>query len=139
MKALLALTACFLVSLSLQAQMPDDKPRIDDHFQRWKVHYRVDLKEKMNIHLQLAFNTNYWINTDAEYNDIGYEQRYGTKAFKYRNGLVDALIKNLIEPSGKITKAYLTGTLNKEMSKDEATEQLWKFSGLKTDQGSSDQ
>lgn len=139
MKKVLGICACLLfLCFQAKAQMPDDRPRIDDHFQRWKVHYRLDLKEKMNLHLQPAVNTNYYQNTDKEYNDAGYDQRYGTKAYKYRKGLIDALIRNLINSDGKITKAFETADLTKEIPKDEASEILWKLSGAKESSSSNE-
>jgi hypothetical protein len=82
----------------------------------------------MNMHLQVAYNQKYYQNTVAEYEveENLYNERYSTKGFKYRQGLVDALLKALLDPASPIKKVYESGKLNKPIKKDEVRTWLTK-------------
>jgi len=138
---LLGIIGFLLIGFSAFAQMPDDRPRIDDHFQRWKCHVRIDLKEKMNIHLQVNPISEYFNNTRNEYEIHDQKQRYGTRYFENRDGLVATMLKGLMDANGaggkQITKAfvYSNAGLAKEIPRAEASAKIAEW-GLGKKEGS---
>ena len=122
---------CLIASATAFGQMPDDKPRIDDHFQRWKTYTRIDLSEKVNRPLNDLQFTNAG-SIEPIYEEALYPDRYGVKAFDFRKGIVDALLKSLYD--GKVATIYESGALHKPMTKEAAIARLERISGFQTEE-----
>ena len=81
------------------------RPRLEDHFWRKKVRYRIDLLEKVNEPLKMTENPNLYDDRSKEYNSN--KDRY-----EYSRGIIDALLHAY---ANGFMMGYLPDTLDTQL------------------------